>query len=112
MNTGQGGFIEADVFIVFECIAHNTALVDLRQQTLDIDPLKGRTTRRQQIDSGRKQITGTKDIALLDMVASRCQFHQSVEKFSGLSRFKRDELFKVVMTLQKFTPVEELDPSL
>jgi hypothetical protein len=35
-----------------------------------------------------------------------------VEKFSGLPRFEGNKLFKVVMALQKFATVEELDPAL
>jgi hypothetical protein len=112
MNAWQVGFIEPDVLIVLERIGQDTAMFDLGEQTLHINRLKGRTTRSQEVDSGSKQVAGAEDIALLDMIASHGQFHQSMEKFRGLSRFKRDERFYVVMTLQKFTRVEELNPSL
>ena len=112
MNAWQVGFIEPDVFVVFERIGQDAALVDLYHQTLDIDALVGGATRRQEIDRRSKEVAGAEDVALFDVVASRCQFHQAVEKLSGLPRLKGDELFEVVVALQKFATVEELDPPL
>src|SRR5215510_6908026 len=97
MKTRQVGFIEPYVFVVFERIGQYTALVNLCHHAFDIDALKGRTTRRQEIDSRSEQVTGTENVTLFEVVASRRQFHQTVEKLSGLPRFERDQLFEIVM---------------
>ena len=112
MNAWQVGFIEPDVFIVFERIGQDAALLDLYHQTLDIDALVGGATRRQKINRRREEVAGAEDVALLDVVASRCQFYQAMEKFSGLPRLEWDQLFEIVMASQKFATVEELDPPL
>jgi hypothetical protein len=46
------------------------------------------------------------------MITSRRQLHQAMEKLGSRPRFKGDEPFQVVMTLQEFAAVEELDPPL
>jgi hypothetical protein len=106
------GFIETDVFIILETIRQSAAMLDSSEQRLDIDALKGWTGGGEEVDSGGKQVAGTENIALRQVVTSRRQFHQAMEKFGSLPRFEGDEPLKVVMALQKFAAVEELNPPL
>lgn len=112
IDTWQVSLIEADVFVVFETIRQHAAVFDLREQRLEINALTGGPAWGKEVDSGGQQVAGAEDVPLFEMIARRRQFHQAMETFGSLPRFEGDQLLEVVMTLQKFAAVEELDPPL
>jgi len=112
MDAWQVRLIKANVLIVLEVISQAAAVFDLGEEALDIDAVIGGTAGRQEVKGGGEEITGAEDVTLLQMIASSGELHEPMKEFGILPGFVGDQLFEVVMALQKGATVEELDPPL
>ncbi len=112
MNLGQLRLVEADVLIIVQGAGEDTAVFDLHQQPFDIDAVIGGTAGREEVKGGGEKITGAEDVTLLQMIASGGELQEPMKEFGILPGFVGDQLFEVVMALQKGATVEELDPPL
>jgi hypothetical protein len=110
VNPGQMSFIEAKILLILKSIGEDTTLFYLGEQAGDIDALINSSEGFQKIGGRGEQVTGAEDISLLEVITGRSQLHQTMEEFSRLAGFEGDQLLKIIVTLEKSTAVEELDP--